>query len=59
MLDIFVVTLMVGMVRFRGLAVIEAGPAAFGAVVVLTILAAQSFDLRLIWDASEDDDDRA
>ncbi len=59
MLDIFVVALMVGMVRFHGLAVIEAGPAAFGAVVVLTILAARSFDPRLIWDASETDDDRA
>ncbi len=61
MLDIFVVALMVGMVRFRGLAEIEAGPgaAAFGAVVVLTILAARSFDPRLIWDASEDADDRA
>lgn len=61
MLDIFVVALMVGMVRFHGLAVIEAGPAAaaFGAVVVLTILAARSFDPRLIWDASETDDDHA
>jgi paraquat-inducible protein A len=61
MLDIFVVALMVGMVRFRGLAVIEAGPgaAAFGAVVVLTILAARSFDPRLIWDASENDDEPA
>ena len=56
MLDIFVVALMVGLVRFRGLAVIEAGPgaAAFGAVVLLTMLAARSFDPRLIWDGVEE-----
>lgn len=54
MLDIFVIALMVGMVRFRSLAVIEAGPgaAAFGAVVVLSMLAAASFDPRLLWDAN-------
>jgi len=59
MLDVFVVALMVGLVHFRGVAVIEAGPgaAAFGAVVVLTILAARSFDPRLIWDDVEDDYD--
>lgn len=52
MLDVFVVALMVGLVHFRGLAVIQAGPgaAAFGAVVVLTMLAAHSFDPRMIWD---------
>ncbi|MGE5476033.1 MAG: paraquat-inducible protein A [Bacteroidales bacterium] len=53
MLDVFVVALMVGLVRFRGLAVIEAGPGAiaFGAVVALTMLATHSFDPRLIWDS--------
>lgn len=52
MLDVFVVALMVGLVRFQNLATIEAGPAAvaFGGVVVLTMLAAHSFDPRLIWD---------
>jgi paraquat-inducible protein A len=56
MLDIFVVTMTVGMVRFRALATVDAGPgaAAFGAVVVLTMIAAHSFDPRLIWDSSED-----
>ena len=55
MLDVFVIALMVGMVRFHALAVIEAGPgaAAFGAVVVLSMLAASSFDPRLLWDAHE------
>ena len=52
MLDIFVVTLTVALVRFDSLAVITAGPGAlaFGAVVVLTMLASMSFDPRLIWD---------
>ena len=59
MLDVFVVALMVGLVHFRGLATIEAGPgaAAFGAVVVLTMLAARTFDVRLIWDCAKDEDD--
>jgi paraquat-inducible protein A len=52
MLDIFVVTLTVALVRFDSLAVITAGPGAlaFGAVVVLTMLASIQFDPRLIWD---------
>jgi paraquat-inducible protein A len=51
MLDVFVVVLLVGMVRFGVLATVqpEAGLLAFGAVVVATILAASSFDPRLIW----------
>lgn len=55
MLDIFVVVLMVALVQFSTLARIDPGPgaAAFGAVVVMTIFAAQSFDARLIWDAAE------
>ena len=41
---------------FQGLATIQAGPAAvaFGAVVVLTMFAAMSFDPRLIWDPAAD-----
>lgn len=56
MLDIYVITLLVALVNFRGLATIEAGPAAiaFGAVVVLTMFAAMSFDPRLIWDPLAD-----
>ncbi|WP_299435949.1 paraquat-inducible protein A [uncultured Rhodospira sp.] len=52
MLDVFVVALMAGMVQFKSLATVEAGPgaAAFGAVVVLSMLAANSFDPRLLWD---------
>ena len=59
MLDVFVVTLMVGLVRFQTLAAIHAGSgaAAFGAVVILTMLASYSFDPRLIWDNDKDDHD--
>jgi paraquat-inducible protein A len=55
MLDIYVVTILVALVHLQSLAEIEAGPGAlaFGAVVVLTMLSAMSFDPRLIWDANE------
>ncbi len=55
MLDIFVVTILVALVNLGALATIQAGPAAlyFAAVVVITMLAAMSFDPRLIWDAKE------
>jgi paraquat-inducible protein A len=59
-LDIYVVAIIVTLVRFGVLGSVEpgAGAAAFGAVVVLTLLAAMSFDPRLIWDASEHTDGR-
>lgn len=52
MLDIFVVALLVSLVDFHTVAEVRAGPGAiaFGAVVVLTMLASMSFDPRLIWD---------
>lgn len=52
MLDIFVITLTVALVRFQSLATITAGPGAlaFCAVVVLTMIASMQFDPRLIWD---------
>ena len=52
MLDIYVIAVLVALVQFSAMATIEAGPAAiaFGAVVVLTMFAAMSFDPRLIWD---------
>lgn len=58
MLDVFVVTLTVALVRFRSLAVITAGPGAlaFAAVVVLTMMASLQFDPRLIWDCADDQD---
>lgn len=61
MLDIYVVAMLVALVHVSSLAVITAGPAAaaFGAVVVLTMLAAISFDPRLIWDPVRNDDERS
>jgi paraquat-inducible protein A len=55
MVDIYVVTILVALVKLGALATIEAGPAAifFAGVVIITIFAAMSFDPRLIWDAQE------
>lgn len=55
MTDIYVVTILVALVRLGNLATIEAGMGAifFGAVVVLTIIAAMTFDPREIWDNME------
>ena len=52
MIDVFVVALMSGLVSLGSIATVAPGFGAtcFGAVVVLTIFAAQSFDSRLIWD---------
>ncbi len=52
MLDVFVVSVLTGLVKIHGFANVHAGIgiAAFGAVVVLTMLASLSFDPRLIWD---------
>jgi paraquat-inducible protein A len=57
MLDVYAVALLVSLVQLRTLATIHAGlgALAFGAVVVLTMLAAQSFDERLLWDIRTDD----
>jgi paraquat-inducible protein A len=59
MLDIYVITILVALVKLGALASIEAGPAAlyFAAVVVITIFAAMSFDPRLIWDSMEKNND--
>jgi paraquat-inducible protein A len=53
MLDIYVVTILSALVQIRTLATITVGPGAlaFGAVVVMTMLATLRFDPRLIWDA--------
>lgn len=57
MLDIYVVALLVALVQIQSLASVKAGPGAvaFGAVVVLTMFSALSFDPRLIWDAVKTD----
>lgn len=57
MVDVYVVILLVALVQFGIVANVEPGGAAlaFGGVVVLTMLAAETFDPRLLWD---NDDDR-
>jgi len=57
MLDMFVIALLVALVNFGSLAQIVSGPGAtaFGSVVVLTMLAATTFDARLIWDKEKSD----
>ena len=53
MLDVLVVAIVAALVKFQGLSDIEprVGILFFGMVVILTMLAAMSFDPRLIWDA--------
>jgi paraquat-inducible protein A len=56
MLDIFVITVSVALVRFDAMAMMAPRPGAlaFCAVVVLTMIAALEFDPRLIWDPIKD-----
>jgi paraquat-inducible protein A len=55
MVDLFVVAILVALIRAGNLMSITPGPAAlaFGAVVILTMLAAMTFDPRLIWDSPQ------
>jgi paraquat-inducible protein A len=57
MLDVLVVALVAALVKFHSLSTIDPrmGILFFGLVVVLTMLAAMSFDARLIWDAEVED----
>jgi paraquat-inducible protein A len=52
MIDIFMESILVALVQFGKLASVYPGPGAiaFAAVVILTMLAARSFDPRLMWD---------
>ena len=52
MVDIFVLAILVALVQFGNLASVDAGLGAlsFAMVVILTMLAAHTFDPRLIWD---------
>lgn len=57
MVDVYVVAIMIALVHFGGLSEIEAGAGAsyFLLVVILTMLAAMRFDVRLIWDLPGDE----
>lgn len=62
MLDVFVITFTVALIQLEPLMSIKpgAGVLFFAAVVVLTMIAAETFDPRLIWDSDnkEDNHDR-
>lgn len=55
MVDIYVVTILVALVKLGGVANIDAGLGAvfFAAVVIITMFATISLDPRLIWDRLE------
>ena len=55
MLDVFVDTFVVALVQLQPLMSVGPGPGVvfFAAVVVFTMIAAESFDPRLIWDQAE------
>jgi paraquat-inducible protein A len=55
MLDVFVDTFTVALVQLSPLMVVKPGPGVvfFALVVVLTMLAAESFDTRLLWDGAD------
>jgi paraquat-inducible protein A len=54
MVDVFVDTFTAALIQLQPLMAVEPGPGLifFAAVVVLTMLAAESFDPRLIWDGA-------
>jgi paraquat-inducible protein A len=54
MIDIFMESILVALVRFGVIVTIEpgGGAIAFAAVVVITMFAAEGFDPRLMWDAA-------
>ncbi|MCW8126810.1 paraquat-inducible protein A [Microbulbifer halophilus] len=56
LLDLFMISILVALVDMGAIASVTAGPGstAFATVVVVTMLAARSFDPRLIWDACDD-----
>lgn len=59
MVDVFVVAILVALVHLGGVLVIRPGIAAlaFAGVVIVTMVAAESFDSRLMWDLMEKDND--
>ncbi len=54
MLDVFVITFVVALIQLKPLMSVKpgAGVLFFAAVVVLTMIAAETFDPRLIWDSN-------
>ena len=56
MIDIFMISILIALVKLDAVATIEpgAGAISFASVVILTMFAAMSFDPRLIWDSIEE-----
>jgi hypothetical protein len=54
LVDIFMASVLIAPVQFGSVVTIAPGPGgvAFAGAVILTILAAESFDPRLMWDAA-------
>jgi paraquat-inducible protein A len=52
MIDVFMESILVALVQFGAVVTVIPGPGAiaFASVVILTMLAARTFDPRLIWD---------
>jgi len=59
MVDVFVVAILVALIQLEGLLMIRPGVAAlaFAGVVMVTMVAAECFDPRLLWDKWEGNDD--
>ena len=59
MIDVFVVAILVALVNLTGIMVIKPGAAAlaFASVVLVTMIAAESFDPRLMWDRMENNNE--
>jgi paraquat-inducible protein A len=60
MIDIFMISILVALVKLGSIATIEPGVGAtsFAAVVIITMIAAMTFDPRLIWDNLESEHER-
>lgn len=58
MLDIFMISILAGLVKLGAIATIapNLGAVFFAAVVILTMIAATAFDPRLIWDVADERD---
>ena len=56
MIDIFMISILIALVKLEAVATIEPGMGAisFAAVVIITMFAAMGFDPRLIWDKMEE-----
>ncbi len=59
MIDIFMISILIALVKLQAIATVTAGPGAiaFAAVVIITMFAAMTFDPRLIWDNSGERND--